>query len=206
MGRIQLANPCSEWGRFKTPTRSVTDSNPCSHCTPVPRFPKGSRGKVRNVGTAHQKKAGRKAHRRTLAKASRRYAAPEDAQNGQSWPHRWRITCQRRALESWAHQSQPAVHSQQCTTPATTASPEVQPPRKKRRGHRMTPTARKVLAHIPHRPEFRLSPSDIGRRINAHHANVRRALRSLVASGTLAIIDEPQRPHNAPGHYRGATR
>ncbi len=96
--RVQLANPCSEWGRFKTPTRAVTDSNPCSHCTPVPRFPKGSRGKVRNVGTAHQKKARRKAHRRTLAKASRRNAAPEDAQNGQSWPHRWRITCQRRAV------------------------------------------------------------------------------------------------------------
>ena len=29
----------------------------------------------------------------------------------------------------------------------------------------MTPTASKVLAHIPHRPEFRLSQSDIGRRV-----------------------------------------
>ena len=48
------------------------------------------------------------------------------------------------------------------------------------RGNKMTPTARKVLAHIPHRPEFRLSPSDIGRRINTRHANVRRALRQLV--------------------------
>ena len=70
----------------------------------------------------------------------------------------------------------------------------------------MTPTASKVLAHIPHRPEFRLSPSDIGRRINTHHANVRRALRQLVDADVLHIVPEPQRPHNQPRRYRRATR
>ena len=108
-------------------------------------------------------------------------------------------------FESWAHQNQPAVHflSNAQRQPRTLRQRFSET---KKGTHEMPPTSRKVLSHLPPDGEFEISPSAIGRIIGTHHANVRRALRNLVASGTLAIIDEPQRPHNAPGHYRGATR
>ena len=81
--RVQLANPCSEWGRFKTPTRSVT----------APLSPVSLRARAAKCATLAPR-----------TKKSRRQSSPQNIGQGDSAKR-----CTRRCTE-WSELASPLEH------------------------------------------------------------------------------------------------